>query len=53
VLDVLVTEVLLNGSRVVTVVRQFVTRGVPEHMRMDWEIETRFLSSSSDHLSNR
>ena len=38
-LDILVPEILLDGPCIVTVIREFVTGGMPEHVWMDWEIE--------------
>jgi hypothetical protein len=37
VLDVLVPEVMLQGARVVAVVRQLETTGMTEHVGVDWE----------------
>ena len=53
VLNVLVPEILLDGSRIVTIVSKFVTGRMAEHVRMDWKLETSLLASSGNHLANR
>ena len=48
--DVFVSHVVLEGSRVVPIVGELVARGVPEHVRMDWEWELCGFSSSGDRF---
>ena len=50
VLNVLVPEVVLNGSRVLAVVGEFEAGRVTEHVRVNGEPETSCVSSTSDNL---
>jgi hypothetical protein len=48
--NVSVAQVVLDGSRIVTVVRELVATRVAKHVRMDGEGESGFLAGSSNHL---
>src|SRR5687768_5803085 len=48
VLNISVTQIVLDGSCVVTVICQLEAAGVPEHVRVHWETELCRLASSSD-----
>ena len=52
VLDVAMSQVLLNGSRIVTIVGQFETGRVTQHVRMDREREVGTTARSSDEFPN-
>ena len=51
VLDILVAEVGLQGARVVPIVREFITAGMPQHMRMRLEAQLRQSPGALDHSS--
>jgi hypothetical protein len=51
--NVPVPEVLLNRSSVVSLVRELVASGVPEHVRMDREGEFRELAGARNELARR
>ena len=53
VLDVAMPEVLLNRSRVVAVVGQFVAGRTAEHVRMNRELKAGLACGPGDDLSNR
>ena len=42
-------EIVLDGSRVLAVVRKLVAAGVPQHVAVDREWEARGLTSPRDH----
>lgn len=46
-------EVMLNGPGVLPVVGELVASGVPEHVRVYWEFQSRFHASPGNHLTNR
>jgi hypothetical protein len=53
VLNVLVTEIVLDSPCVMTVVGEFVARGVTQHVRMHSEAKTGSLAGAHDDLSSR
>src|SRR5262245_41966245 len=50
VLDVLVPEVRLQAARIVTLVRELVAAGVPQHMRVRLDLEPGGLASPANEL---
>jgi hypothetical protein len=52
VLDLLVTEVILNNAGVITSRGEIVTAAVAEHMRMNREFKASQLTGSGDNLAN-
>jgi len=52
VLDVAVAQVLLDRPRVLSIVRQFVARGMAQHVRMHREGKARLPSSAPDDLAH-
>ena len=51
VLDVLVAEIGLQRTRVDAVIRELVTAGMPEHVRMHWKVDFSDHTEPSDHLA--
>jgi len=49
VLDRLVAQIALDGARIDAVVRQFVAAAMPQHMRVDFHVETRCDSRAFHH----
>ena len=52
-LNVLVSEVVLQRSRVMARISESVATGVAKHMRMDRELDTGLLSCPSHYFSDR
>jgi hypothetical protein len=50
--DVAMSEIVLNDSRVVTVLRESVAARVPQHVRMNGEWQPRLDASARNHLPN-
>ena len=42
-------QIALDGSGIDTVIRQFVTAAMPQHVRMDFHIETGCAGRAFDH----
>jgi hypothetical protein len=53
VLNILVPQVELNCSRVLAGVRQVGPRRVPEHVRMNWELDVSRLARRRDYEMDR
>ena len=53
VLNVLVTQVMLNRTRVLSSLGQLVSTGVPQHVRVDREWEFGLLPCPGQNFSNR
>src|SRR5262249_13533178 len=53
VLDVSVTEIVLNRSGIVPFVRELEAAGVAQHVRVNGEAEMGLIPSASDDLPNR
>jgi hypothetical protein len=51
--DVLVTQILLNRSRIVPVVRKLIATGMAEHVRVNGKWEFRLSTSPGDDLADR
>ncbi len=52
VLDLLVTQVILNNAGVIAFGGEIVTAAVPKHMRMNGELKPCQLTGSGDNLAN-
>lgn len=50
VLDILVTEIMLRCSRILSVIGELIPACMPEHVRMNREWKLTSLPRSSDHL---
>lgn len=50
VLDVLVTEVVLDRTCIVPIVGQFITCGMTQHVRMDGELQARLTTGTGYYL---
>ena len=53
VLDILVAEILLDCSRIVPIVGEFVSRCMSKHVRVNRELELGHFPSSGDEFANR
>ena len=52
-LDILVAEVVLQGSRIVTVIGEPEAAGVPQHVRMDGKRHLGGFAEALDEMVNR
>jgi hypothetical protein len=50
-LDILVAEVSLQTSRIDTVIGELVAAAVPQHVRMNWDVELGGDTEPSDHFT--
>jgi hypothetical protein len=50
-LDVLMSQIVLQCPGIVPIIRKLVATGMSEHMRMDGKRQLCYLTSPADHLS--